>query len=120
MDDQEFRWRVMGACIQHAAGYKSMSDDGADRRYALRVLSQPHVVDQMMLCIVASNPQIAALITVGADGTVDTTGVPDNDIEFVVAQAWADVAEQIQGGLPSESAGTAPSSARAADAKNLG
>lgn len=95
LDDDIFKWRVMGACIQHAATYTNM-EEGADRRYALRVLSHPHVVDQMMLCLVASNPQVAASITVGADGAVDTAGVPDNDIKFVVAQSWGDVAEQIQ------------------------
>ena len=91
MDDPLFRWRVMGACIQHAAGYPTM-EEGAGRDYALRVLAQPHDVDQMMLCIVASNPVISAAITVDENGTVKSDGVKDADILYVVTETWPLVA----------------------------
>ena len=91
MDDQLFRWRVMGACIQHAATYRSM-EPGPGKKYALRVLAQPHDVDQMMLCIVASNPVISAAITVDENGTVKSDGVADDDISYVVIETWPLVA----------------------------
>ena len=91
MDDQEFRWRVMGACIQHAATYKNM-EEGPGKEYALRVLAQPHDVDQMMLCIVASNTDIASAIEVDENGTVKSDGVKDDDILYVVVETWPIVA----------------------------
>ena len=91
MDDQMFRWRVMGACIQHAAGYQAMPD-GPGKEYALRVLASPHDVDQMMLCIVASNPVISGAITVDEHGTVTANDVKDADILYVVVEAWPLVA----------------------------
>lgn len=91
MDDPLFRWRVMGACIQHASTYKNM-EDGPGKEYALRVLAQPHDVDQMMLCIVASNPVISAVITVDEHGTVKSDGVKDADILYVVTETWPLVA----------------------------
>lgn len=91
MDDQTFRWRVMGACIQHASTYRSM-EPGPGKKYALRVLAQPHDVDQMMLCLVASNPQISQSIDVDENGTITVDEVPDGDISYVVVEAWPLVA----------------------------
>lgn len=95
MDDQLFRWRVMGACIQHAAGYPTM-EEGPGREYALRVLAHPHDVDQMMLCIVASNPVISGSITVDDNGTVTSNEVKDADILYVVIEAWPLVAARYE------------------------
>ena len=91
MDDQLFRWRVMGACIQHAATYRSM-EPGPGKEYALRVLAQPHDVDQMTLCLVASNPVISGAITVDDNGAVRSNDVKDADILYVVVEAWPLVA----------------------------
>mgnify|MGYP000518821593 CR=1 FL=1 len=93
MDDQLFRWRVMGACIQHAAGYQAMPD-GPGKEYALRVLASPHDVNQMMLCLVASNPQISQSIDVDENGTITANEVPDGDILYVVVEAWPIVADR--------------------------
>lgn len=95
MDDSVFRWRVMGACIQHAATYESLS--GAGKEYALAVLSAPHDVDTMMLCLVASNPVIAQAITTDNHGGVSSEGVPDGDILYIVNTSWDLVATRRAG-----------------------
>lgn len=91
LDDDVFKWRVMGACIQHASRLGEIKDETA-RAYALRVLANPHTVEPMMLSLVASNPAIANAVKVDRVGTVDTTGVSDSDIQYVVAESWATVA----------------------------
>lgn len=91
LDDDIFKWRVMGACIQHASRLGEIKDE-KERAYALRVLANPHAVEPMMLSLVASNQAIANAVKVDQVGTVDTTGVSDQDIQYVVAESWSTVA----------------------------
>ena len=93
MDDQTFRWRVMGACIQHAATFRAMPE-GPSREHALRVFADPHAVDTMMLALVASNPVISSAITVDDNGAVRSNDVKDDDILYVVVEAWPIVADR--------------------------
>lgn len=94
LDDDMFKWRVMGACIQHASQLDTINGGDA-KAYALRVLANPHMVEPMMLSLVASNPAIADAVKVDEVGTVDTTGVSDSDIQYVVAESWGTVAERV-------------------------
>ncbi|WP_293848788.1 hypothetical protein [Brevibacterium paucivorans] len=98
LDDDIFKWRVMGACIQHASQLDTIKG-GEAKSYALRVLANPHTVEPMMLSLVASNPAIANAVKVDEVGTVDTTGVSDQDIQYVVAESWGTVAMHVVGSV---------------------
>lgn len=92
LDDQRFQWRVMAACVSHAAGFGTMV--GATKNYAVSVMLNPQTVDPSMLALVALDGDVSDAILVQEDGAVDTGPVADTDIMRVVAARWALVANK--------------------------
>lgn len=94
-DDQEFKWRIAAAMqlkAQEAAG-ETLPDD--QRQLVDWVLDNPMVPLERMVAAVAVNKNIAAYVTL-TDDVVDTTGIPDSDIVYVVTEVeWARVARNL-------------------------
>lgn len=88
LDDQNFKWRVMGASLGQASGFNNMTV-AQGKYYALSTIIYPQTVDMTMVAFVAMDPVVSAAIVASEDGTVDTSGVPDAEIQRVVAARWA-------------------------------
>lgn len=93
-DDQDFRWRIAAAMQLKAQEVAQFELTPAERALTDWVLANPMVPLERMVAAVAVNPAVAAQVTL-ADDRVDTSGVPDGDIIFVVSTEWPDVAQQM-------------------------
>ncbi len=88
LDDQNFKWKVMGASLIQASGFASMTV-AQGKYYALSTILNPQTVDMTMVAFVAMDPVVAAAIVATETGSVDTNPVPDAEIQRVVAAKWA-------------------------------
>jgi len=88
LDDQNFKWRVMGASLNHSSGFANMTV-AQGKYFALTTILSPQIPDMTMVAFVAMDPTISAAIVTTEDGTVDTSAVTDADIQRVVAARWA-------------------------------
>lgn len=88
LDDQNFKWRVMGASIIQASGFASMTA-AQGKNYALATIMNPQMVDMTMVALVAMDPVIAAAIVATDTGSVNTSAVTDADIQRVVSAKWS-------------------------------
>jgi hypothetical protein len=88
LDDQNFKWKVMGASLVQAAGFNSMTV-AQGKYYALTTILYPQTVDMTMVAFVAMDPAVAAAIVTSETGSVDTSAVTDADIQRVVTARWA-------------------------------
>lgn len=87
LDNQDLKWRVMGASINHASGFAQISIANG-QFYAISTILNPQVVDMSMVALVAMDPVVSAAIVVSG-GAVDTSAVLDEDIQRVVSAKWA-------------------------------
>ena len=88
LDDQNLKWRVMGASIIHASGFATMTA-AQGKNFALTTIMNPQMVDMTMVAFVAMDPAVSAAIVASETGSVDTSPVPDAEIQRVVAAKWA-------------------------------
>lgn len=86
LDDQNLKWRVMGASINHASGFASITEANG-KFYAISTILNPQVVDMSMVALVAMDPIVSEAIVV-SDGAVDTSAVLDADIQRIVSAKW--------------------------------
>jgi len=56
--------------------------------YAITTIFNPLTVDMSMVAFVAMDPVVSAAVISTTDGTVDSSGVLDSDIQRVVAAKW--------------------------------
>lgn len=87
LDDQYFKWRVMGASLIQASGFNSMTV-AQGKYYALSTILNPQMVDMTMVAFVAMDPVVSAAIVATEEGAVDTSAVPDAEIQRVVNARW--------------------------------
>ena len=90
-DDQTFVWRIAAAMMVRAQETEFWDLPTNSRSLVNWVLNNPMVAPQEMINHVSTNPSIAANVSV-ANG-IDTSGVPDGDIQFVVNEKWERVAD---------------------------
>jgi len=90
-DDQNFIWRIAAAMMVHAQEIEHWDLPANQRAFVTWVFANPMVAHQTMVNHVATNTSIAANVVV-ENGAVSTDSVPDDDIQYVVNQAWDAVA----------------------------
>lgn len=91
-DDTNLGWRVTAALTLHAQ-YNADSEGDTPAGAALTewVLANPMVPDSMMTAFVTTAPEVLTKVTL-EHGTIDTSGVLDADIRYVVGAKWPLVA----------------------------
>lgn len=114
-DDQEFVWRIAAAMMVRAQETEFWDLSVNERSLVNWTLNNPMVAPPFMINHLSTNPSIAASVVV-ENGMVSTSGIPDADIQFVVNEKWARVADSMfteaapvgkrTDPLPSESAAT--------------
>lgn len=94
LNDGQLAQRIQGACVKYAHELDGQDDvDPLDAGFARLVLSNPFRMWHEQQLEAAANPAILANVVVQPGGeTVDSTAVPDTDIEFVVQSTWHKVA----------------------------
>ncbi|UIW13437.1 hypothetical protein SEA_AMYEV_21 [Arthrobacter phage Amyev] len=95
-DDQDFVWRVAAAVLLEAR-YKfdanpTMSLEA--RKLMDWALDSPLTAPPLMVAFVASDPNVAAGVTV-ENGAIDTSGASDAAIKAAVGYAWDTVARHM-------------------------
>lgn len=95
-DDADFRWRIAAAMSLKAQAEEKWDLAPASRQLNDWVLANPMVSVERMVAAVATNPAIAADVTL-TGGIVDTSAVPDDAIVYTVNQKWDAVAGQLYG-----------------------
>ena len=93
VDDPRFLWRVNAAALVTAQA-KASEPDGIEQWYAEYVLDHPLQGNPTLHALVAANAAIASTVTVDSYNTVNTEGVTDNDILYVVGTVWNLVAQR--------------------------
>jgi hypothetical protein len=94
MDDQNFVWRVTAAMLVKA-DYVINAPDGQSveaLELADWVLDNPMVPVPEMNALVAVNGTVADKVVVDNNGLVNTMGIADGDIQYVVDSKWETVA----------------------------
>ena len=93
-DDENFVWRIAAAMTLQAQYNSQQAGEysAASTRLTDWVLSNPMEPLDVMIAFVSTNATVAANVTVGVDGAVDTSAVPDDDIKYVVGASWEAVA----------------------------
>jgi len=76
---------------QDATYQRQLGTYRARRDLALLAVNAPQIVADRFAWLCATNPSIAASVTVTADGDVEVAA-PDGDLEFVVASNWSIIA----------------------------
>lgn len=92
-DDQNFVWRISAAMMVRAQEMEFWDLATNSRSLVNWVLNNPMVCPAEMLNHVSTNPAIAANVNV--ESGVDTSGVPDADLQFVVNEKWDRVADSM-------------------------
>lgn len=87
LDDQNFKWKVMGASLIHASGFAGMTV-AQGKYFAIQTILYPQTVDMTLVAFVAMDPVVAAAIVTSETGSVDTSAVPDAEIQRVVSARW--------------------------------
>jgi hypothetical protein len=87
IDDARFVWRVNAALLSTAAA-KVSEPEGASQWFAEYVLDNPMAENKTAIALVAVNGAIASTVVVDSFNTVNTEGVSDSDILYVVATEW--------------------------------
>jgi hypothetical protein len=87
MDDRRFEWRVKGALVLAAVAHAD-DEDVNSANFAKHILTNPLGPAGAAPAIVAANPVVAGNIVVDDANGVNTEGVTDGDIEFIVADNW--------------------------------
>ena len=95
-DDADFRWRIAAAMSLKAQAEEKWDLAPASRQLNNWVLANPMVSVERMVAAVATNPTVAANVSL-TGGVVDTSAVPDGDLIFVVNEKWDAVAGQLYG-----------------------
>ena len=90
-DDQDFVWRISAAMTVKAQYQAEFELNPASRAMTDWVLDHPMEELPRMVAFVSTNGTVAGKITV-TDGAIDTSAVPDSDIEYVVGDRWDTVA----------------------------
>jgi hypothetical protein len=90
-DDQNFIWRIAAAMMVHAQEIEHWELSEQQRALVTWVMLNPMVAHQIMVNHVSTNTAIAANVIV-ENGAINTDSVPDDDIQYVVNQAWDAVA----------------------------
>lgn len=93
-DDQDFIWRIAAAMMVRAQETEFWDLPVNERSLVNWTLNNPMTAPAFMINHVSTNSSIAANITV-ENGTVTTSGIPDGDIQFVVNEKWARVANSM-------------------------
>lgn len=93
-DDQEFVWRIAAAMMVRAQETEFWEVTVNERSLINWVLNNPMAVPQTMVSHVATNATIAAGVVI-ENSAVDTSGIPDGDIQYVVNDKWARVANSL-------------------------
>lgn len=91
-DDQNLIWRISAAMMVRAQETEFWDLDTNSRQLVNWVLDNPMVSLPDMVNHVTTNTSIAANVNVDG-GIIDTSGVPDADIQFVVNDKWQRVAD---------------------------
>jgi len=91
IDDARFVWRVKAALLSTAAT-KVTEAEGPEQWFAEHVLDNPMAENKTAIALVAVNSAIASTVVVDAFNTVNTEGVTDADILYVVATEWTKLA----------------------------
>lgn len=93
-DDADFVWRISAAMVVRAQEMEVWEVGAESRSLIDYVLANPMTPVPKMVNHVSTNPSIAAGVEV-EDRFVDTSGVTDEDIQFVVNEKWDRVAESM-------------------------
>lgn len=92
-DDQSFVWRIAAAMMVRAQETEFWDLTTNSRSLVNWTLNNPMVAPPEMVNHLSTNPSIAANVVITSG--VDTSGVPDADIQFVVNEKWARVADSM-------------------------
>lgn len=92
-DDRNFIWRIAAAMMVRAQETEFWDLDTNSRSLVNWTLNNPMVAPAEMVNHLSTNTTIAANVDVTA--TVDTSAVPDGDIQFVVNERWSAVANSM-------------------------
>lgn len=97
LNDGHLAQRIQGACVKYAHQLDGQDDiDPLDAGFARLVLSNPFRMWHEQQLEAAANPTILANVIVREGGeTVDSTAVPDTDIEYLVQSTWRKVAVKL-------------------------
>jgi len=90
-DDQKFIWRIAAAMTLKAQYQAEFELNEASRALTDWVLDHPMESLPRMVAFVSTNGTVASHVSI-EDGAVDTSEVPDSDIEYVVGEKWDTVA----------------------------
>lgn len=90
-DDQNFVWRIAAAMTVKAQYQAEFNLSPSSRALTDWVLDHPMEDVPRMVAFVSTNGTVADKITI-TDGAIDTSAVPDTDIEYVVGDRWDTVA----------------------------
>lgn len=93
-DDQDFVWRIAAAMMVKAQEIEKWELTPESRQLVTFVIENPMEAVPAMVNHVSTNPAIAENVDV-SNGTVNTSAVPDGDIQFVVGDKWDRVAETV-------------------------
>lgn len=96
-DDQNFVWRIAAAMMVRAQEMEFWDLSVHSKSLVNWTLNNPMIAPAAMVNHVATNPQIAANVSVTP--MIDTSSVPDTDIQFVVNEKWDRVAESMFTGV---------------------
>lgn len=93
-DHQDFIWRVAAALTVKAQYMADVPGGASVEGLAMRdwVLDNPMVPLEMMTAFAATMPEIAAKVTIDG-GTLDTSLVLDQHINYIVGVKWDTVAK---------------------------
>lgn len=86
-DDRDFVWRISAAAMVCAQGHAADTSGTASRSLADYVLERPMSELPLLINHVSTSPDVAASITV-ENNIIDTSNVPDADIQSVVDAKW--------------------------------
>lgn len=93
-DDQEFVWRIAAAMMVRAQETEFWDLPVNERSLVNWTLNNPMTAPPFMVNHVSTNASIAANV-VAENGAISTSAVPDGDIQFVVNDKWARVANSM-------------------------
>jgi hypothetical protein len=91
-DDQAFVWRIAAAMMVRAQETEFWDLPTNSRSLVNWTLNNPMIAPPEMVNHVSTSPAIAANVVM-TGVAVDTSGVPDGDIQFVVNEKWSRVAD---------------------------
>lgn len=97
-DDSDFVWRISAACAVRAQEQEFWEVSPESRKLIDYVLANPMAPVPAMVNHLSTSPAIAANVSV-ENRTVDTSAVPDDDIQYVVNEKWDTVAKSMFPGV---------------------